>query len=170
MVALRYGLVKGFWQKTPKFLEIFGTVVPGHVAMSHEHNFRGKRMREAMDKAGLTSGQVAYRMGVSDGTVRGWTTGRRGIGPDELAAFAGIVGYPVDYFMYQECQLPGDFSLRYEVKRLAEEVAKLVERIDKEGGAYITTDDEAIDYLQRVHHLPEKDVKVIRRIIEKATA
>lgn len=121
-----------------------------------------------MDRACLTSGQLAYRMGVSDGTVRGWTTGRRGIRPDQLAQFASIVGYPVEYFMCPEYRLPGEFSLCYQVKELAEGVAGLVEKIGEEGGAYIRTDDEALDYLREAHHLQENHVEAIRQIIEKA--
>lgn len=68
-VATCYGFVKGFFGKIKTFLKNLGNVVTGDVAMSNERNFRGKRMREAMDQAGLTSGQVAYRMGVSDGAV-----------------------------------------------------------------------------------------------------
>lgn len=122
-------------------------------------------MREAMDKAGLTSGQVAYRMGVSDGTVRGWTTGRRGIGPDELALFASIVGYPVEYFMYPEHRLPADFSLCHEVQKLAEEVARLVERVGEERGAYIVSDEAVLEHLREVHNLSDEAVEEIRRLI-----
>lgn len=149
------------------FLKILGIVVTGNVAMSHERNFRGKRMREAMDQAGLTSGQVAYRMGVSDGTVRGWTTGRRGIGLEELVGFAGIVGYPVEYFIYPEYQLPKDFSLRHEVEKLAEEVAKLVGKVSEEPCVYLTTAD-VLEHLRKTHHLDDETVEAIRRIIESS--
>ena len=135
--------------------------------MRSEHNFRGKRMREAMDRAGLTSGQVAYLMNVSDGTVRGWTTGRRGIGPDELAGFARVVGYPVEYFLYPDYQLPRDFSLHFEVKKLSEEVAKLAERVAEETGTYTAT-DEALTHLRKAHHLDDEAIDAIRRIIEDA--
>ena len=135
--------------------------------MSHQHNFRGKRMREAMDQSGLTSGQVAYRMGVSDGTVRGWTTGRRGIGPEELVKFAEIVGYPVEYFLYPESQLPEDFSLRHEVRRLSEQVTELAERVAEERSTYIATDEKALEHLREAHDLSDEDVEEIRRIIRK---
>lgn len=134
--------------------------------MSHQHNFRGKRMREAMDKLGLSSGQVAYRMGVSDGTVRGWTTGRRGMGPEELVKFAEIVGYPVEYFLYPESQLPEDFSLRHEVRRLSQQVTKLAEKVAEEHAPY-ATDEEALEHLREAHNLTDEDVEEIRRIIRK---
>ena len=166
-VATCYGFVKRFFGKIITFLKILGKVVTGNVAMSNERNFRGKRMREAMNHAGLTSGQVAYRMGVSDGAVRGWTTGRRGIGLEELVKFAGIVGYPVEYFLYPEYQLPRDFSLRHEVGKLAEEVAKLADRIAEEPGVYLTTTD-ALEHIRKAHHLNGETVEAIRRIIESS--
>jgi transcriptional regulator with XRE-family HTH domain len=124
-------------------------------------------MREAMDRAGLTSGQVAYRMGVSDGTVRCWTTGRRGIGPDDLSRFAGIVGYPVEYFLREESCLPEDFSIRQEVERLSLRVAELAEKVSEERSGYMAGDDEALGHLRRAHSLTDEDMEAIRRIIEK---
>lgn len=74
--------------------------------MTQDHNWRGRRMREAMDIVGLSSGQVAVRMGVTGGAVRGWTTGRRKIGLEEMEKFAMVVGLPVEYFMKPEASLP----------------------------------------------------------------
>lgn len=126
-------------------------------------------MREAMDEVGLTSGQVAYRMGVSDGTVRGWTTGRRGIGPEELVKFAGIIGYPIEYFLYPECQLPEDFSLRGEVRRLTQEVTRLAEKVAEEHGVYIASDEQALEHLREAHNLTDEALDAIRRIIREKT-
>ena len=106
-------------------------------------------------------------MGVSDGTVRGWTTGRRGMGPEELVKFAEIVGYPVEYFLYPESQLPEDFSLRHEVSRLSEQVIRLAERVAEERGGYIVTDEQALEHLREAHNLTDEDVEEIRRIIRK---
>jgi len=124
-------------------------------------------MREAMDMAGLTSGQVAYRMGVSDGTVRCWTTGRRGISPDDLARFAQIVGYPAEYFLREESRLPQDFSIRQEVERLSQRVAELAEKVSEERAGYMAGDEEVLEHLRRSHSLTDEDMEAIKRIIEK---
>lgn len=119
-----------------------------------------------MDRAGLTSGQVAYRMGVSDGTVRGWTTGRRGIAPEDLVRFAEIVSYPVEYFLHPEYQLPEDFSLRHEVHKLSQQVTKLAEKVAEEHAPYMS-DEEALEQLRKAHNLSDETVEEIRRIICK---
>jgi transcriptional regulator with XRE-family HTH domain len=135
--------------------------------VSYERNFRGKRMRAAMDRAGLTSGQVAYRMGVSDGTVRCWTTGRRGISPDDLARFAEIVNYPVEYFFREDSRLPEDFSFRQEVQKLSRQVTELAKKVSEEHATYTAGDEGALEYLRQKHALTEEDMEAIRRIIEK---
>ena len=122
-------------------------------------------MREAMDRARLTSGQVAYRMSVSDGTVRCWTSGRRRIGTDDLARFAGIVGHPVEYFLKPDYQLPDDLDLRLELARLVEQVARLAERIEERSRT--RTDDHALAYLREAHGLTESDLAAIQRIIAR---
>lgn len=86
---------------------------------------------------------------------------------EELVKFAGIVGYPVDYFLYPEYRLPRDFSLRHEVGKLAEEVAKLAEKVSEEPGVYLTTTD-AIEHIRKAHHLDDETVEAIRRIIESS--
>lgn len=136
--------------------------------MRHESNFRGERMREAMDAAGLSSGQVAYRLNVSDGAVRGWTTGRRRIGIDDLMRFAVVVGYPVGYFVDPDFRLPSDFSLRIEVAKLTEQVVRLNEQIGHEPGSTVTSDEEALSYLKSSHNLSEEAVEAIRAIFREA--
>jgi len=121
-----------------------------------------------MDRVGLTSGQVAYRLGVSDGTVRGWTTGRRGIGADDLARFADLVAYPVEYFLRQEYRLSEDFSLRYEVHKLSTQMSYLIEKIAEEPAKYIASDDQALSYLRDTHRLSSEDIESICKIIKKA--
>jgi len=135
--------------------------------MSDERNFRGKRMREAMNRVGLTSGQVAYRMKVSDGAVRCWTTGRHGIGTDDLVTFAEVVGHPVEYFFSQDYRLPDDFSLRCELLKLNERVEQLTEKVGNEPGFRIASDEEAISYLRRTHNLSDEAVASIRQVIER---
>lgn len=135
--------------------------------MKNEQNFRGKRMREAMNRTGMTSGQVGYRMGVSDGAVRCWTSGRRGVGTDEIARFAEIVGYPVEYFLYRESRLPSDFALRHEVEKLAEQVSRLADKVAEEKAQYsVATDDHALDQLRKAYNLGDEAVESIRKIIE----
>lgn len=135
--------------------------------MSNRQNFRAARMKEAMDRAGMSSGQVAIRMNVSGGAVRGWTTGRRGIGPDELVQFAEVVNYPVDYFLSLDSKLPDDFSLRYELRKLNELVEHLTEKVGSEPGFRISSDEEAIAYLRKKHNLSSEAVARIRQVIEQ---
>lgn len=116
-----------------------------------------------MDEAGLTSGQVAYRMGVSDGAVRGWTTGRRGITTEDIAKFADIVGYPVGYFLYEDYELSPDFSLGQEVKRLSEQVEKLLEKVP-----HHLTEEQCLEYLRESLHLDNESMNAIRRILRDA--
>ena len=136
--------------------------------MSNEPNFRGRRMREAMDRAGFTSGQVAYRMNVSDGAVRCWTTGRHGVGTDDLVRFAEVVGHPVEYFLSPGYRLPDDFSLRCELRKLNERVEQLTEKVGNEPGFRIANDEEAIAYLRTTHNLSDEGVACIRQVIERA--
>ena len=135
--------------------------------MGDEHNFRGKRMREAMDRTGLTSGQVAYRMKVSDGAVRCWTTGRHGIGTDDLLKFAEIVEHPIEYFLSPDYRLPDDFSLRCELRKLNERVEMLTEKVGNEPGFRIASDEEAIAYLRRSHNLSDEAVARLRQLIKQ---
>jgi|GEM_PF-3293525 len=136
--------------------------------MSNEDNFRGKRMRAAMERAGLTSGQVAYRMNVSDGAVRCWTTGRHAISTDDLVRFAAVVDHPVEYFVSQSYRLPDDFSLRCELRKFNERVEQLSEKIGNQPGFRIASDEEAIAYLCRTHNLSDETVACIRELIERA--
>ena len=128
-------------------------------------------MREAMDRLGLTAGQVAYRMGVSSAAVRGWTSGRRGLDPDGLLRFARIVEYPLEYFLdpeYGQPASPSDFALVQELKKLTEQVQKLVEKVGSQPGYWIKTDEQAIGYLRDAHGLGPEAVAAIHRIIGKA--
>ncbi|MCL4551976.1 MAG: hypothetical protein M1305_00245, partial [Candidatus Marsarchaeota archaeon] len=107
------------------------------------------------------------RMNVSGGAVRGWATGRRGIGPDELVKFAAVVKHPVEYFLSPDYKLPDDFSLRHELWRLGELVQQLTEKVGREPGFRISSDEEAIDYLRRTHNLDSEAVARIRQIVER---
>ena len=135
--------------------------------MTNGRNFRAMRMKEAMERAGLSSGQVAYRMNVTGAAVRGWVTGRRGIGPDELTKFAEVVDHPVTYFLSPGSRLPDDFSLRYGLRKLNELVETMTEKIGNEPGFRVAGDEEAIDYLRRAHNLSDEAVARIRQIIEQ---
>ena len=112
--------------------------------MTQDQNWRGKRMREAMDIVGLSSGQVAVRMGVTGGAVRGWTTGRRKIGLEEIERFATVVGLPVEFFMRPDAKLShspsslpnlhksaGSHFFMAEVPQDEESVDRVRERITK---------------------------------------
>lgn len=95
--------------------------------------------------------------------VVSYVSGRRGITPDDLAKFAEIVGYPVDYFLYLDYQLPRDFSLRQEVRRLSEQVTRLLEKVP-EG----RTDVQVLEYLRESLGLGDEAMQAIRQIIQEA--
>lgn len=52
--------------------------------MALKDNWLGKRIKFAMKSAGLSSAQLAYKIGVKDGSVRGWTTGQHGIAQNHV--------------------------------------------------------------------------------------
>lgn len=133
--------------------------------MSNEarDNWRGRRMREAMEARGLTSGQIAQRMDVTDGAVRAWTTGHRQISVDDLERFAFIVRYPVEYFIREEYRLPKDFDLHERLKELTELIRpsepprfvvpietldEIMERVDEATQGRLTSDER--DLIRRI--------------------
>lgn len=81
--------------------------------------------------------------------------------------FSEIVGYPLEYFLYQEYKLPDDFSLRHEVRRLAQEVTRLAYKVAEEHGEYFATDEQALEHLRRAHDLSDETVEAIRRLIDE---
>jgi hypothetical protein len=44
----------------------------------------------------------------------------------------------------------------------------LIEMIDEEPAKYITSDDQALSYLRKTHHMKDEDIEAIREIIRKA--
>jgi transcriptional regulator with XRE-family HTH domain len=59
----------------------------------------GQLMGQAMQEAGLKSGEVARRMGLSDqSTIDRWVRGERVPLATYLARFAEVVGKPMEYF------------------------------------------------------------------------
>ena len=53
--------------------------------MRNKENWRGKRLKEAMEAAGVKSEGMGRHMNVSGAAVRNWCLGIRDIGLDELA-------------------------------------------------------------------------------------
>lgn len=64
-----------------------------------------ERFREAARKAGLTSEEIARRMGVVGGTVRQWWCGQNEPGMASLQKYAAITGFPIGWFYGEEGKL-----------------------------------------------------------------
>ncbi len=92
-----------------------------------KREWRGKRMKKALDVSGYTSEQIAMKLGVTGGAVRGWTTGRHSITIDNLENFARITHYPLAYFLQEEYELPVDFSSRREMIDLKARIDAAIE-------------------------------------------
>jgi transcriptional regulator with XRE-family HTH domain len=137
-------------------------------------NFTGQRMRQAMDERGLTSGEIAKVMHVSDGAVRGWTTGRRKIGLDDLSSFATIVGYPIEYFIKADYVLHEGFAVHDQLQKLARDIDDLSKRIPSPTGdqqpSTANKEPSKEDVLVRLRTFGDKltpeDVKQIEAEIE----
>ena len=62
----------------------------------------GRRLREAAQRAGLTSDQLAERLGYSGGGVRGWWIGKTSPPLDVLQRYAEIVGVSLPFLVSGE--------------------------------------------------------------------
>lgn len=74
-----------------------------------ERQALGERLRETARAAGLTSDQIAERLGVQGGSVRGWWVGRNEPSVRRLKQYADLVGVSAGYLMFgqeEERDLP----------------------------------------------------------------
>lgn len=60
----------------------------------------GARLRETAKAVGLTSDQVAERLGVQGGSVRGWWVGRNEPSFSRLKQYAEMVGVTTGYLLF----------------------------------------------------------------------
>lgn len=138
--------------------------VTATTTMRHAQNWRGLRLREALDAAGMNAEDMGKRMHVTGAAVRNWCLGRREIGVDELEQFASITGYPVEYFIRPEYRLPADFDVHKRMERIAEQISELSGEL-----ADRAVRPEQVDIsFRKQHDLSEDDWKQIMDIIRRA--
>jgi len=97
-------------------------------------NWRGERLRHAAKEADLTSDVIGKKMNRAGATIRRYWDGTRKINLEDLKTYAAITNYPLNYFLYQEQQLPENQPLRQKFDRMSVEMEELRKAVEASEG------------------------------------